>query len=64
MENKKAAPPLLEETAIQQRDQNTIIPPGKQEKVCICDLLWPYVQARREARKLLGAQLASVEVLP
>jgi hypothetical protein len=34
------------------------------EKFCLARALWPHVKARREARKLLDAQIAAGEVQP
>ena len=34
------------------------------EKFCLAKALWPHVQARRAARKLLDAQIAAGEVQP
>ena len=69
LENKRALPlNRLDgpESALNiKQDNNSLVCESQPvEKFCLARALWPHVKARREARKLLDAQIAAGEVQP
>ena len=58
-------PPRMHAPSNIKQDNNSLVCESQPvEKFCLARALWPHVKARREARKLLDAQIAAGEVQP